>query len=779
MRRVALLGLLAACTPRGTDAPGEVVPAGPTSAPSQVAAIAKVAVAAGLQHSCAAIDGQVYCWGYNGHGELGDGTLTDRRTPAPVPGLRDATAVVAGGGHSCALRATGTVVCWGDGAHGQLGDGGRDPRPTWVQVQGLAGISALAAGSWRTCALGQAGAVWCWGGQFSDGAGDSVAASTRPVAVAGLAPATAIAVADDYACAVVAGAVLCWGMRPPLLAAITPDDPPAAVPGIADGVAVAVGRRHACARTTAGEVLCWGEGREGQRGDGVVDPAPGPWRGPRPPPGPAPVAAVAKVVGLRDVVDISAGSDSTCARSSDGALACWGANRDGQLGDGGSAPRATPVTPTLGSAADLSLGSAHACAALRDGAVWCWGYNDVGQADNRGSPDPRRPYLAIAAPDGRTDMSDAPGRNGQVLSGMSEVTAAVGAGHVCAALRGRVRCVGDNAYGQLGDGTRTLRASAVTVAGIDDAVQVVAGPRHTCARRAGGRVMCWGDDSFGQLGQPGAPPGEPRDEHGMSPPPPPPGTYGRATPVEVAGLSDAQQLATRGHETCALQVGGAVRCWHDGGATPLRLDAQLPADAAELGLGAAHRCARRTGGEVLCWGSNFYGRVGDGTHVDRPQPTPVRALADAVALAAGRLHTCAARRGGAAVCWGSGFGGLLGDGSEAERAAPVAVAGLRDAVAIAAGEDHTCALRQAGEVACWGRNSRGALGDGGTGDRLVPVAVAQIAGATSIAAGEQVSCAALRGGEVQCWGRDLRVVDAPNVWDVARVPAPIAGLPTR
>ncbi len=123
-------------------------------------------------------------------------------------------------------------------------------------------------------------------------------------------------------------------------------------------------------------------------------------------------------------------------------------------------------------------------------------------------------------------------------------------------------------------------------------------------------------------------------------------------------------------------------------------------------------------------------------------------------------------------------GGRLGDGAEEERATIVTVEGLRDAVAVVAGDDHTCALRGGGGVVCWGSNDEGALGDGSTSTRLVPVPVTGIPRARGLVAGEQVSCALAATSEVvHCWGRDLTALDVPRVWDVARRPMAVRGLP--
>ncbi len=136
------------------------------------------AITGGDGHSLAlGSDGTLYAWGYNDHGQLGDGTTADRHTPVTVtlPGGVRATAIVAGGGHSLALDGDGHLYAWGYNREGELDDGTTTDRhtPVAVTLPGDVHATAIAAGSDDSLALGSDGTLYSWGynsvGELGDG----------------------------------------------------------------------------------------------------------------------------------------------------------------------------------------------------------------------------------------------------------------------------------------------------------------------------------------------------------------------------------------------------------------------------------------------------------------------------------------------------------------------------------------------------------------------------------------------------------------------------------
>ena len=386
------------------------------------------------------------------------------------------------------------------------------------------------------------------------------------------------------------------------------------------------------------------------------------------------------------IVEVSAGSDFSCALRESGEILCWGANLYGQLGDGamrhgsvcgmtGVEPldcSATPVVVEDVLATSVESEGAGSCALDGAGTVQCWGLSDavpVG-SDVRSrllSPEPR--------------------------SGFGTVDSfAKGLVHTCGVKAdGTLICAGQNEAGQIGNGDFDPHTEPVdlTLTGV---VEVEVGGEFTCARTASA-VHCWGANAGNQLG----------DDASHTTCGSPPVTYDCSSePVEVA--------------IDATQVTG-------------------------LALGWEHACALMTDGTLQCWGFNAAGQVGVSAGASVAIPTEVAGLAGVTHVAAGRDTTCAIVGGGAVKCWGANGEGQLGDGVEVGghetcnnvrgesidcSGTPVDVDLSEGATAIAVGSAHVCAVGVSGSVYCWGWNDQRQLGPNGNTDRTrsnVPVEV--------------------------------------------------------
>jgi alpha-tubulin suppressor-like RCC1 family protein len=337
----------------------------------------KGGLAAGLSHTCAlTVTGGVKCWGANRRGQLGEGggSLRSRYIPVDVAGLSSGVvAITAGAEHTCALTYAGAVKCWGVNYSGQLGDGTNNDKSAPSDVSGLEkGVVAISAGRTHTCALTDKGAVKCWGYNYAGALGDGTTTSRNvPVDVFGLSSgAVAISAGGVHSCALTsAGAVRCWGYNGwGQLGDGTRDDrlTPVSVAKLSSGVAeISAGDFHSCALTIAGAVLCWGHNLYGQLGDGTRT---GRY---------TPIAVSGLASG---VFAVAAGNYHSCALTSADGVKCWGANGTGELGDGTTISRPTPVAVSGLPSGGVAIAASHAsCAQIVNGAVKCWGYNKDGQ----------------------------------------------------------------------------------------------------------------------------------------------------------------------------------------------------------------------------------------------------------------------------------------------------------------------------------------------------------------------------------------------------------------
>jgi alpha-tubulin suppressor-like RCC1 family protein len=368
------------------------------------------------------------------------------------------SAIAAGMWHMCALSSRGNVHCWGYDLHGELGDGTTTStsRPTLSAIPALTGAKAVAGGGYFTCALTAGDGVRCWGddrtGQLGVMLPDASTPLSSPPAMDILSNAQAIATGYDVACALTSatagGGVRCWGNNASGQLGIGSASPAmVAVPPTADvltGVKTIVAGlgRHVCALTTSGGLRCWGQNTHGQLGLGSS--------------GTTPVFSPPNGDVLDNVTAVSVGFYHTCAAMADGGLRCWGSNDHGQLGDGTMADRAAPPTTTTVLAGTMvkaiAAGYTHTCALTVAGAVYCWGDDQYGELGDGQLTDALRSTPGPAVP--------IPAR----------VTALVTQESANCALTvdGDVQCWGANYYGQLGDTTTATygRATPASVVGL-------------------------------------------------------------------------------------------------------------------------------------------------------------------------------------------------------------------------------------------------------------------------------------------------------------------------
>ena len=605
------------------------------------------------------------------------------------------------------------------------------PTTTTSQPEAQDNLVDIAAGTRHTCALSSSGSISCWGenenGQLGDGEFGSNVYSTVPVRV------------QD----------------------------------ITDAVAIGAGWEHTCAVHATGEVSCWGDDSHGELGNGEESDFQ-----------PLPV----KVVDIDDAVDVTAGHWHTCALRENGSISCWGADHDGQLGNGQIGDEFDSVVPVevtgISDAVAVSAGGEHTCAVHSTGEISCWGDNwkgELGTGQIGNEFDSSVPVkvsgiddaMAVSSGDWHTcavrengtvscwgDGQDS-NQFGQLFATAmpvdvqslgDAVSVSAGAGFTCVVRESRsISCWGVNIFGQLGNPEpQRFSLAPVAVVGIDDATALTTGSGHSCAIRESSGAVCWGANYHGQLGH--------GQDSGIS--------YEK---VQVAGIDNATNISAATSHTCIAHATGEVSCWGSdwrGAATtdsalPLKVESISTAVGISTDIGL--NCATLESGEASCWG--LYWRT-DLVETDDGRASPVPRMwadtSDITRIEVGGSHACVLHRDRTITCAGANWYGNLGNGEFGTSIswAPVKVVGIDDAVDVSLSFAHTCAVHATGEVSCWGRNDDGQLGngtDGAENNSNTPVKVLGITDAVNISAGNiSLNCVLHETSEVSCWGSNQR-----------------------
>ncbi|MGB9858596.1 MAG: Ig-like domain-containing protein [Moorellaceae bacterium] len=383
---------------------------------------------------------------------------------------------------------------------------------------------------------------------------------------------------------------------------------------------VAGGNRYSLCLSVDGTVWAWGENSCGQLGDGTTSNR----------------AVPVQVKGpngneyFTDAVALAAGSYHSLALRSDGTVWAWGSNSSGQLGDGTTTNRTTPVqvkgpngSGYLTDVVALAAGWDFSLALRSDGSVWAWGNNSYGQLGD-GTTTSHTTPVQVKGPNGSGYLTDV-------------VAVAAGYSHSLA-LRsdGTVWAWGKNTYGRLGDGTTTNRTTPVQVKGpngngyLTDVVAVAAGCDFSLALRSDGSVWAWGNNSYGQLG----------DNTSNS----------YSTPVQVKGPNGD------GYLTGVIGIMTAP--------------------------GSTSSLAMKADGSIWAWGYNYFGQLGDGTSgtsSNRRTPVQVKGpggtgnLTGITAIGVGSIHSLAFKSDATVWAWGDNSYGQLGDGTTNSSSYPVQV----------------------------------------------------------------------------------------------------------
>ncbi|WP_285135804.1 hypothetical protein [Microbacterium sp. lyk4-40-TSB-66] len=700
----------------------------------------------------ALVGGKVMAWGWNIWGQIGDGTTTDRDRPTEIPGLANVTFLAAGRVNGLVILADKTLWSWGaSNASGQVGNGSTTNQLSPVAVTGLSDIVQVVGGNDTHSALDSSGAVWSWGandlGQVGDG---TTSTRTQPVQVTSLSGVASIARGGDAGYAI----------------------------------------------RSDGAVFAWGSNARGQLGIGSATGAQ--------------ATTPAEVPALSGATTIAAGASNAYALRSDGSIVAWGSNADGELGDGTTADRDTPVavagltgrsiaaissgarmnavffvttpaTVSLDVDAQVSAGTAGTVTAtVSTGSAGVEGVTLTLSATRNatlgagsGTTDGSGSFRTTVTP----DVWTRPGVISAVSASSDEGTAT----DTYQVIGANLLHAGYGLYGAGGDGAESDHTAATQSSRVfpSPVVQVYTGYIFAVALLADGSVWSVGRNDNGALGDPSIP-----VSAGW------PGWTGRKTWGRVPGLpSNVVQISGGRASVYALTADGDVYAWG------WNADGQL-GDGTMTDRSSAQRIPNLSGAKKICgayrsafailstdavsaWGANSSGNLGDGLRTRSVlSPISVPAWGSVTDIGGDNQQTAALRTDG--TVWTCGAtSGTLGNGDSSGSTTPLAVSGLSGVRALAAGFGFFHVLRSDKTVAGWGINDAGQIGNGGTSTVLSPTSVSALTGVTKITGRWGGGYALLDNGEVWGWGKN----DAGQLGDGTTInrttPAQMTGLTGR
>jgi alpha-tubulin suppressor-like RCC1 family protein len=324
---------------------------------------------------------KMYGWGYNGYGQLGDGTTTQRTSQVQIANGVIWSKIASGHYHTLAVKSDGTLWAWGYNGYGQLGDGTTSSRTSPVQIGINTNWSKIACGYGHTIAIKKDGTLWAWGINYNGELGDGTTTTrTSPVQIGTGTSWTQVVCGSSHTIAIKSdGTLWAWGYNGNGQlgdGTTTTRTSPVQIGTGTSWTQVVCGSSHTIAFKSDGTLWAWGYNGYGQLGDGTTTDKTSPTQ-----------------IGTgTNWSQADCGSYHTIAIKSDGTLWAWGYNYYGQLGDGTTTSKTSPVQIGTGTNwSKIACGYYHTTAIKSDGTLWAWGNNYYGQLGDGTTTDKTSP----------------------------------------------------------------------------------------------------------------------------------------------------------------------------------------------------------------------------------------------------------------------------------------------------------------------------------------------------------------------------------------------------
>jgi len=649
-------------------------------------------VAVGSVSVCVILDdNSVRCWGYNQHGEVGNGTVSSASENYAidypiVSSITNVKEIQAGYYHFCATvnDDNSLLKCWGYNADGEMGDNSTTPRATPITIDFNLGIKYLHVNYYNTCVILEDNTLKCWGyngyGQLGTG---NTTNKLVPYDINNNVSSVGVGLYHICYSTLVDGNVYCSGYN--AVGSLgnnstTNSNVFVKAQDINGVVNLSAGAYHTCAVKSNGNVYCWGRNSEYEYGNNTTT-----------------QSLIPINTGITDINYILPGGFyQSIAYSNSGVYKYWGYNGSATLGDGTSSYSRTPTSLST-SISKPNMGDGFlACYVYLDGKVNCAGAESYKSLGN-GMAYESLNFRLIKNLINNSDFNDV----NFMISGLYTL---------CAMLNDKnVICVGHNTYGQVGDATKVYKTYPAYVSNLNNVKKISAGVYHFCAWLDNNTVKCWGYNGHGEMG----------DNT----------TTDRTTPILAQNLSNVIDLDSEYYHTCAVISDGTAKCWGNNGNSQIGdgtyTVAKIPTsvigltNAIKISTGYIHTCALLGTGNIKCWGKNNYGQLGNGTTTDSNVIVDVNGINNAIDISCGNYHCCTLLSDSTVKCWGANSNYQLGDGTGTNRSSPVNVIDYNNSIlsgiiSIKSNSSINCGLLANKTIKCWGYAGNGQFGMGTT-----------------------------------------------------------------